>query len=142
VLSPVTLSSQEAPDAIESYLPRLYAIATQYETLTKSLQAELTASQLNLTELGQKLADSQASSVTLLDRLARSEAESKTLKESHDSLTQAISTSGESWTKYAMESEKEKTRLEKRARLWSFIGKLSLLVAAGEGAYIAVNHFF
>jgi len=117
-------------------------IVTRYEQLTKSLQIELTASQLNLTELGQKLADSQGSLLTLSDRLAKSEATSKTLKESHDNLTQAIVISGESWTKYAIESEKEKARLERRARFWSFIGKLSLLVAAGEGAYIAVDNFF
>lgn len=64
-------------------------------------------------------------------KAATSEAKSGQLQKDLDASTLSIT-----------QAQKEADRLENRARFWSFIGKLSLLVAAGEGAYIAVNHFF
>jgi len=93
----------------------------------KDKQASIESSE-KLTQAELELKKSQAELTEISNSLTTSEEKRKELSLGFES--------------YKTESEKEIARLEKRYRFWSFIGKFALLVAAGEGTYIAINGFF
>jgi len=118
------IQTSSLPENFDNFVATLEMRIGLLRDSNESLQKtndDLTTSNESLTE---SLTQSEIKAAT-------SEAKSRQLQMDLDASTLSIT-----------QAQKEADRLEKRARFWSFIGKLSLFVAAGEGAYIAASHLF
>ena len=132
----VTGWAQEGPLIQMSDLSKLYVIASRYEAQTKNLQAELSISQVSLTELGLKLSSYEQSATEYESRIISLSEELKGLEQARTDLAQSIVSSEASWTKYATESQGRIKSLEKTYSLCKCLLVISSVLAiAGWGSF-------
>jgi len=158
---PCSLSSEEASnpndsanssESIEQTATNLRESATSLRERLESRKIQVEAQVIYWQNIAASLTiekenDAKASK-ELSDKLAQAESELSKLRTELTEISRLqLESKGKQnelklgFENYKTESEKKIARLEKRARFWSFIGKFVLLVAAGEGAYIAASHF-
>jgi len=132
-------SNSQTPETLwQTLLDQTSSLPENFSIFKLSLENQVNSLSTS-NELLQKTNDDLT---TKNESLTESLKQSKTRAETSESKSTQLQTDLDASMLSIIRAQNEADRLERRARFWSFVGKLFFFVSAGEAAYIVANTIF